>query len=460
MSHFEDEQIRKKPTRRELCSIPSGAIIREASFSADGTHAAFIARRGEVCHIMTTRTNLGSYEHAQGLVMSDDGSTTGFSVRDKGLAFASLNGFVGPAFNWMSDPLLDPQGRSLAYWGLRQTHLSAGYYIVYGEDLIGPFRAYGNSFFDPRSGQLVFTVQDRGASFVTFGDFRSERFDRILRPTIHPRTGSIWFWGYKSNRFFLMDGVNVVCESTRLTSDNGPFFSKDGKHFACWMNDGERWLIFSDSGMTEVEGEPVEELSRIFVIDANDMIYAVENNSRVALHRGYSRGEPFDAMGPLALSESGDKFGYIARIGNKQVAIVNDIKGKEFDAIWPEEGEFAKYLEEAIVFDQDATSFAYVARQGDSEFVVVNDEPHRPLGTLTGSPAFSPSSGALVYGVFRDRNEFVVVDSALVHVGDRVWFPRAVGPSFRWNPCFTHSGSQTIAGAVSGDKLVLFNIDI
>jgi len=456
---------RSLPTddRRVMAIVPASRIVREVRFSPEGAAVAFIASEGDRHYVTSANGTLSETDSAQYLAVGPEGETTAYLARDRGKMFVPVNGTHERTFDWASAPVLSADGQSLAHWGMRHDPASkapgvGSFFVVHDSLEIGPFKDQGHLAFIPKSGGLVYSTQQRGDSFVVVGDQRGPNFDWVKQPSINLPDESIWYWGRTSEAWHLMRSDTLIAKSSRLPSHGGPFFSADGRHFACWICEGDRWSILADDRTFATPGSPVENSSEIAIHSTGDFAYSFIKEGTVQVVNRGSRGASFDAVGPIRFSPDGSRVGYIARSGDQEFAVVDGEKSKGFDIVWPEEYNITNCIENSLVFNNDGSSFAYWARHGDSECVVVNAEEGEPFDALSGVPAFSPTTGCLAYGCFSDRKEYVVVNGIRSDPFDRVWSPATSPMAPMWTPTYVGDGKTLVFGSLIDNKIYLISL--
>ena len=164
---------------------------------------------------------------------------------------------------------------------------------------------------------------------------------------------------------------------------------------------------------------------------------------------------PFDAVGPLVYSQGGEKLAYIARRQEEGYLLVDGVIVGSFEPSLPEEGLFADYLEDRPSFSRDGSSVACVARRDGMEHVLCNAEYGPPFVYISGAPAFSPSSGSLVYGCAEPGSQCVVLNHARAEPFERIWSTSADpdGMTLRWLPRFNADGTRVVFGALAKGEL-------
>jgi hypothetical protein len=102
---------------------------------------------------------------------------------------------------------------------------------------------------------------------------------------------------------------------------------------------------------------------------------------------------------------------YVANRGDKWLAVVDGVRGKEFDEIGAT----------GLVFSPDSKRVAYEAIRAENGLVVVDGVEGKEYdGIGAGNPVFSPDSQRLAYAARRGDKSWVVVDGVELKAGDGI----------------------------------------
>jgi hypothetical protein len=443
-----------------FATLGDDEILREACFSCDGTAAAFIVSRGSEYIVRNANGVRVSYDIAINLVVGPLGATTACQARLGYRALVPINGNYDDAFKWVSDPVLSGDGCHVAYWGMelysQMPVPRAGevYYLVENGNRRGPYRASGHITFHPADSRLVYSVREEGASCVFVGGVKGPLFEQVLRLACHPRDKSVWYWARRERVWSLMRDDCIVGDSKSLFCPPGPIFGRDGNSVAYWQSDGKRWSAVCDERVLGTVDQPIELTDSIAISATGDVAYAGCFGDSVYVTVAGERQGPFDAVGAPTFSADGRRIGYLARRGDRQFLMLDGVKADDFEVIWPDEGEFARYLEDVPTFRADGSSVAYRVCVDGKECIIQDKEAGERFNGICGAPAFSPASGSLIYSGTKEHRYYVVIDGALSDAFDRV-FPAdpRMNTAMMWTPTFSGDGSKVVFGALSEGRL-------
>jgi hypothetical protein len=105
-------------------------------------------------------------------------------------------------------------------------------------------------------------------------------------------------------------------------------------------------------------------------------------------------GPEYDAVGALVLSADGRHFAYLAKQGERQLAVINCQAGPAYSGVGP------------LVLSHDGLHAAYVAWQSEKYFVVADGRAGPPFNFISAlGLSFSADGVHLVYPAWGDRKE-------------------------------------------------------
>jgi hypothetical protein len=444
-----------------LACVADGERLREVCFSPDGTAVAFITSKDAEHWVRNANGTRAAYADARNLVVGPCGETTACVARLGHNALVPINGAYQQTFRWASEPVLSPDGIQTAYYGELSpgdnSHTPAGgsFYVVVGDQTRGPYESHGHMFFNPLDGRLVYTIQERGDSFVACGAEEGPRFDRVLRPEINVCDGSVWYWAYRSPKWLIVRNHEVIDTSDKCPMPYGPFFWSNGNHVAYWKCGETNWSLMLNGQSVGTAQTPVGMINSIDVTDSGQVAYAFQSDGGVWISAAGEKQGPFDAVGAPTFSPDGRRLAYMARRSYTSYLVLDGVPGEPFDAILPEEGDLSNYLEDIPVFRDDGLSVAYRACRGQSEYIVCDGEAGEPFGFVSGGPAFSPNNGHLVYAAGESLKEYVVVDHHRSEPFNRIWSPSPESSlSMMWKPTFSADGNKVLFGALSDGQVL------
>jgi WD40 repeat protein len=444
-----------------LACVADGETLREVCFSPDGTAVAFIASRDAGHWVRNANGTRVGYDAARNLVVGPGGETTACIALIGDRALVPINGVHHQTFRWVSEPLLGPDGRQAAFYGehgqgaCSQSTAGGSFCVVMGGVTRGPYESHGHMLFSQFDGRLVYTIQERGDSFVVCGSEESPHFDRVLRPELNVCDGSIWYWAYRSPKWLMVHNHEVVDTSDVCPVPYGPFLWSNGNHVAYWRCAETNWSLILNGQSVGTAPTPVGMINSIAVSDSGQVAYAFQSGGGVWVSVAGEKQGPFDAVGAPTFSPDGRRLAYIARRSHKSYLVLDGELWEPFEAILPEEGALSNYLEDVPVFSDDGSSVAYRARRGQSEYIVCDGEAGEPFDFVSGGPAFSPNNGHLVYATGESLKEYVVVDHHRSEPFNRIWSPSPESSlSLMWKPTFSADGNKVLFGALSEGQLL------
>jgi hypothetical protein len=443
-------------TEQVLATIPSDAILREACFSPDGTSVAYIVSRGDSYLVTCANGTESNYDHAEHLVVGPRGKVTAYQASVKGKRFISTNSKHEREYFWVSDPVQDWNGTSIAYWAMDQAGNQDTYYLIMDNLVLGSYSAPGRIVRFASSHDLTYTARQESHAFLFSHGFEGPRFEEVYCPVIDPHSNTLWYWGRTEKGWSLIRDHEEYDRTEEVALCPGPIFSDDGKYFAYWRKVGAQWQIARNDETLPGVSELAELVSTPVLSSRGSVAYVGKEGSKVFVSLDDERGQEFDAVGTPSFSPDGASMAFKARLNAKEFVVIDGCLSEEFDVIWPEEREMSDYLEDIPVFSDDGKAVAYRARRGDKESIVLNNDVSEPFDFLTGFPRFRPGSRSLVYGAMIDKQEYVVVDGKRSDPFEQVWSvaPTTGISTLCWSPVFNDRGDRVVFGAWVDDKLV------
>jgi hypothetical protein len=447
---------------RVLATVRDGETLRDVCFSPDGSAVAFIASEGGRRVVQDAKGVRVAYDIAGNLLVGPRGDAT---VHDAWLGNERMvvrNSKRGGSFKWVGTPVLGPDGGTFAYWAMspigpdRRVPMGERYLVVVDDRVAGSYEASGHLVFNPTTGDLVVSVQNRGDAFVMIGGDRGPTFDLVLGACVQPRESSVWYLGKRSNSWSFVRNNQTVDASSSEKVPPSPFFSPDGNHVSYWKCDGSAWTAVVDGVCVGIVDELVAHVQSIAVSTSGEVAYAGHKHGRVYVRIAGEEQGPFDAVGSLVFGPDGKKLAYLARCGEECYLILDGGVVKRFAPILPEEGLLADYLEDRPTFSLDGASLACRAAKGTMQCVICNGEEGPLSVSISGAPTFSPATGSLVYGCSEPRGEFVLVDHVRSEPFERVW-STAINSgdlTIMWQPAFAADGAKVVFGALARGQLL------
>ncbi len=219
--------------------------------------------------------------------------------------------------------------------------------------------------------------------------------------------------------------------------------SPDKRHVAHVVERAGRFFVVLD-GVEQKEYDWIAEATPLFSPDSRRMAY-------IAMRHGGDTGpypvvdgvelkQYFAAGLYLRFSPDGRRLAYAAahRPAGGQFIVVDEVAGKEYDAIGAE----------SLRFSPDGRRFAYGARRGNKWCMVIDGREEQEYDGLGTGLAFSPDSQRWAYmatrGHGKDSKEYLVVDGV---EGD------SYDGTIQGTPIFSPDSRRVAVGARRGDKM-------
>jgi hypothetical protein len=324
-----------------IASLCPGETLREACFSPEGNAVAYITSSDRHYFVRNGNGTRVAYDDARSLVVGPGGETTACKARLGNEAFVPISGTYGRTFQWVSDPVLCPDGKSAAFYGMLADASSPyssddqSFFIVMGDALHGPYKSSGHLSFNPITGHMVYTIQRQGDSFVRGEGSEGPHFDRVLQPIFHPADGSLWYWAYRSPQWLLIRNHEVIDVSDECPVPGGPFFYTAGRHTSYWKCQRGRWTLTLNGRPVGAVERPLDIINSVAVTDSGQVAYAFQSVKGVWVNVDGQEQGPFDAVGAPTFSHDGARMAFLARRSDKSYLVLDGLAGEPFDAILP-----------------------------------------------------------------------------------------------------------------------------
>ena len=399
----------RKHTETLLAPFPA-EVHDSAVVSPDGRRIAYLRRIGTRQAAVIDGRQERPYDRVAALKFSPDSRWRAYAALAGAKWLIVVNGRQQPAQVRVGTPVFSPNGRRLAYAALQDD----GRQVAVMEVNRPPGRPYERIF----QGKIVFGGDSRP---IAYGARRGGRWYLVVDGA---ETGPFDFLGAATGIKFSPDGTRVAfaalvdkrwCvvvdgkqqqlydnvgelafgpggrrlayaalqgKSWRVVVDGveqRPYdaigqgtlrFSPDGEHLAYAARKGDKWLAVVDRR----EFKPQDGIAEMrFSPDGRFLAYTVKlgtalNFTEMVVVNNRPQ-KIFDRVGggTLVFSPNSRRLGYIARVGNKTVAVVGGKRGKSYDR--------AGYLN----FSPDSRHYVYAATEGDRVFTVVDaaESAHR-----------------------------------------------------------------------------------
>lgn len=395
--------------------------VDELQLGGHGDSVFYTGMAGEMHHVLWNEQVLGTHEWVGKLCLSSDGMAAAYptmeSYTDQKYRLR-VNGVPGPEFDAVGEVLWHPKERLVAY----SAEHEGSERVVLGDRLLPPYESVRGLQFSPE--------------------------------------GNLYYWARKQGDWWLCDLNGVV---DRSEGDDPPafrdvLFGPNGK-LAYWIDVRGKWFVRHGSE----EYGPWPGFQRIvgaLRYASGALTYVTEDQDKVRVCMNAVAGQKFDAVGRPAVDSN--VLVYKARVDRKEFLVVNGARGKAYDVGWPEEGEYATYLEDVPVVSSEGAQIAFVATEGNEEMVVVNDKEHRRFKRINGQVSISPATNCLVYGAQNGRDHFVVIDSDVLGPFEEIFSAKKpTGLRFwSWCPEFVDEGKRLRFFCVEGGTILKCTVEL
>ena len=335
------------------------------SFSADGRHYAYTARRGTAA------------------------GDKAFVVRD------GVEAKPYPAVEII--PAFSPDGNHIAY----MVSLGGGKMCVIRDqseqktyDQILP----GTILFSPDSQRLAYTANIGGKFIAVIDGQESKPFDAMrMTPIFSPDSKRTAYIGNAGTQFVpVIDGVEGP--SYDRFTDGSLVFSPDSKHIAYAARKGKQWQLVLDGK----PGQPYEAIiggATHFSPDSARVAYVVAVGT---LRQVIADGKPQKMVdevlwpGPI-FSPDSKRLAYLAARNGQALVVADGIDGTPYDSIAD------------LTFSPDSKHVAYRALAKSKSMVVMDGKEFPPV-TATTPVVFSPDGGHWVVAVLNGPATTIQLD--------------------------------------------------
>ncbi len=445
--------------------MDSSCVVRDLVFSKEARTVAFIVYRDDSCTVHMPSGETASFDKCERLATDHKGLVVAYKVGHKGKSFVAVNTNSDPEFAWVSDPKVSPDGHTVAYFAERALKLPGiekheRGLIVNGRIESG-HRGSGHIIFTSHD-QLVFTLQNKGESFVFLSKDRIGPFEWVLAPVSIPGTDNVLFWARGKQGWQLYRNNLIVDKSEASVSDRGVTWDDNGTKIGYWAKREGQWFIGVNGSVTAALGEPVPFVGGP-ALGNNGMIgYCARVGSSVFAVVNNKREESYDAISQIAFYPGGDSYAYKAQRNGKEYVVVNGNAGASYEAGYCPVFNEAGTVEHIPVFSPDGRTVACIVGRNGAEYVSVNDSLHGPYTCISGTPVFS-RSGRIVFAGARQPGpkEFLVVDEEELGPFERIWgADQQEYYSTFSRPYIDPFSGNIVFAARSEDRLALYKIEL
>jgi hypothetical protein len=451
---------------RLMVVLPEAVKVRRFILSQDCSVVAYAAKVGSKVSVFVGEAGGAAFDEVSDPVLSNSGSVVAYAAKDhnRRRALVVTNGIGGPEFDWVSEPVVSHEGSVVAYSAIRRTTGRLGhpesYYTVINNVEDGPFDAVHTLMLGGID-RTAYAVQIDGRQFAVIGVQKYGPFDRVARLRFDQR-GRFYYWAFAGDswRLFRDDKEISYSEQPVLQLPAPLTLAPDGANIAFWRKLSDFWYVDRNGCLSDPFPDWETNVgSPAFGAKDDDLAYVIKEGNKCKVVCGTARSKGYDAVGTPVFSHDGKILAFKAREGQQEFLVTDGNEGQRFDVIWPEEREYASYLEDVPSFSRSGT-VAYRGRMQKDEFVVEGERRGPNFDYIIGAPTFGPASTVAAYGGMRRGAEFVVFGEVIDGPYDGVW-SASKGPGLMrsmWTVVFSQDGKRISFAGRKGRELWLKTI--
>ncbi|NQT39770.1 MAG: PD40 domain-containing protein [Planctomycetes bacterium] len=364
---------------------PAYDRVGALNFSPDGRRWAYAARTGTDWRIVVDGTPQGAYRRVGRPVFNADGSRLVYValVDEENVAVIEVGKPPGKSYQRIldGDLFFSPDGKRLAYGARKE---DKWYAVVDGTEF-GPYEFLGAST------GIQFSADGKQVAWAALVDLQAETwcvvvdgkkqktYDNIGQMVFSSQGSRLAYTAMDGDRWRIVAGDQEQEGAYDAVGEGTLLYSPNGKHLACAIQSGGKWLA-------AIDGKPL---------------------------RKYDEFAGYDGVAEMKFSPDSRFLAYVVAVGTTEMVVVNTREQKTFDRIGGG----------TLVFSRDSQRLGYIARAGDDAVAVVGgkrSEPYDMIGYLN----FTPDGRHTVFAATKDTHAFTVVDGreASRHF-DAIWNP-------------------------------------
>jgi hypothetical protein len=420
-----------------LGDIDPGLVAGTLLVSPDWRHAAYVARVGEArkCFVMLDGVQGKQYDSIFMLTFSPDSKRLAYAARSADKTCVVVDGAEGKAYEEIVDMTFSPDSKRFAYKA--KPALEDNWLVVADGKEGKHYNSAGRPVFSPDSAHLVYS------EWSQYGANKGAA-------TVVDGTEGKAYAGVASDPVFSPDSKHMAF-AVKTPEDDSAMVVLDGKEQKAY--DGLPADLFGGAGNTQ--------RYLVFSPDSSRLAYIAKTGDKhVAVVDG-KEGKTYSEIAPLSLTFSPDskRIAYAAanviKAANTNLAnwlvVIDGAEGKEYSTITE--------TNIAIAFSPDSAHIAYCAFSQSvmtGQGVVVKDGVEgKSYGQSPEPPIFSPDSKHLAY-IIRPTPQWVIaVDSREENLGDDfIRGALAFTPDSKYAACIAKVGNKwmvAVGGAKAGD---------
>jgi Tol biopolymer transport system component len=410
-----------------LGKVHSGIVDDTLVISADNRRVAFVARRGAKWRVvvdgvegkeydigskdpsaallfMLSKRTAFPYQHprARTLLFSPDSERVAYVGRRDRKVLVVVDGQEGKEYDGIADQCLvfSPDSKRVGYmafsfarkWQMIVDGVEGNQYDCMGEGL---------PYFSPDSKRLAYVAEQDGKQFVVVDDKKGNQYPWIFALSVFfspdsrrlayvaasdvvrpPKVGGLPV-AVGGKQFVVVDGVEgkqydriVPIGPDENSHVLSVFFSPDSKRVAYVAEQEGQQFVVVDG----IEGRRYDRVVPLRLVLPHYMRQLDRSQ-----HFAYPPGA-FES-GATVFSPDSRRVAYMAHRGGKQFVVVDEVEGKDHEAI----------ALPSVMFSPDSSRLVYMAGPSGKPFVVINGEEGKPLYDALGTLLFSPDSTRVAY---------------------------------------------------------------
>jgi hypothetical protein len=338
----------------------SGALestqTKVASFSQEGGHVAFVARKHKTEMVVIDGKEGPPYARVFLPVFSREGKRVAYEASPDGNKRVIIaDGVAGDQYDDIAEgPLFSPDGAHLAY----RAELNNRFFVV----LDG---TRGRSYHHP-GGRWSMTFSPDGRRFV-YEAHMNDRHFLVDGTSEIPGDGYIDLITFSSNssRLAYNQGGALILDGKTIGRFNQVekiVFGADSKHLVVAVVDSGRTALVRDGVIHKMEDEWMDWNTLEVSPDGNRVAYAAKRkNAWVAIADGLAPQPSAESVGPFVFSSDSKHLAFLSSSGKKVRVVTDGMSGPEWDEV------------RHLAFSPNCAFLVYTARIGGAWKVIAND---------------------------------------------------------------------------------------
>ncbi len=369
-----------------------GIAIGALAFSADSRHLAYAARRGKHWRVIVDGREGPPFDGIASLSYSADSAHVAYAAQRGRSWHVVVDGKAGPAFDELLGDSLRFGGARFAYVGARGT----GYHAIV-DGAVGPrFDGVADLSFSEGGAHVGYLGRRGDRAFAVVDGVTSAGYSAIESFAIAPNGRSGYIARDRDRWHAVVDGV----AGPAWDLARGISFSSDGGHVAYVARRAQGDTRVVVDGVDGASYTGVRPATLVFPHGHAQPSFVAQRDFQFFMVRAGVEGPVFDDIRKTAHSADGNHWGYVGRLSDRDIAVIDGVEHKRETAIID------------LVLASRGGKAAQVAQRGASIVVTVDGREHTFDIVLDGTVVFD-AGGAHWGCIIGDRAEkkfYVVVD--------------------------------------------------